>query len=115
VAAGTTETAPAGADRHGSAPVTQSDRLGPSIAVGPAGAWLIAFHANTGVLWTRTSSTTGGHCHVSFQGADGTLSWVFASGQVVSLGMRMSPGASPATAPRPGGGFSEYLRLGMPL
>src|SRR5687767_10364536 len=44
-AADTTEAAPVGADRHGSAPVTQPDRLGPSIAVAGSGEWLIAFHA----------------------------------------------------------------------
>jgi hypothetical protein len=125
----------------------------PSIAVLPTDAWLIAFQANTGVLWTRTSSDGGGplpaivkartspsvspggeNFHVSFQGADGTLSWAFSSGQAVSVGLPMSPGSSPATAFRPGGGwinaveadtgllwtmdsagFSENLGLGMPL
>jgi hypothetical protein len=127
-------------------------RSSPSIAVSPSGRLMIAFQGTTGHLWTWSVSTVTSHPArvmdttspsivwtqneflVAFQSYAGTLFWMYGNGQLVDLGLRLSSGASPATALRPGSGWItaveantgmlhsastpggiEDLRLGMPL
>lgn len=107
--------------------VSQPDRLGPSIAAGQNGSWLIAFHANTDVLWTRSSSgvagpvpgnptlapgtspsvvalPTGGY-RIAYRASNGMLHTATPTGGVTSLGLGMAPESSPSIAISPSGAW----------
>jgi hypothetical protein len=117
----------AGEPVRSAVPVSQLDRLGPSIAAGPGGSWLIAFRANTGVLWTRSSSgaaspvpgnptvapgtspsvvalPSGGY-RIAYQAANGVLHTATPTGGVTSLGYAMAPESSPSIAVSPSGSW----------
>ncbi|GIM93513.1 hypothetical protein [Paractinoplanes toevensis] len=97
----------------------------PSMAANAAGDWTIAFVANDGKLWTRTSAGTAGPVgaghpvaagtspsavalpdggfEIAYQTADGLLGTVAPSGAVTGLGLGMAAGTSPSIAARAGG------------
>jgi hypothetical protein len=120
----------AGAGRDGSkhwniSCVGQPDRFGPSIAMSPTGEWLIAFHAISHDLWTRSSSGAAapvpgnramargtspsvvalpsGGFQIAYHTSDGVLGTVSPTGQVSGLGLGMAPGTSPSIAVTPSG------------
>jgi hypothetical protein len=98
----------------------QPDRLGPSLAVSPSGQWQIAFQANTGVLWTRSSSGAAGPVpgwptmwpatspsiaalpsggfQLAYTTSDGMLGVVSPTGVVTGLGLGLATGTSPSLA-----------------
>ncbi len=98
----------------------------PSITGLAAGAWEVAFQANTGVLWTYTSTgvasnvalsmaagtspsiTTlaGGRIIIAFQANTGSLSTSQGAGHVSrNLSLGMAPGTSPSIASLPTAGY----------
>jgi hypothetical protein len=100
----------------------------PGVAVAPDGSWLIAFQANDGTLWTRSSSgafgRVGGAAHtvmqgtspsvvampsggfeIAYQTGDGMLGTVSPTGVVSGLGLGMAPGTSPSIAVAPDGSW----------
>jgi hypothetical protein len=114
-----------GAVQSPAATVSLPDRLGPSIAEGQNGSWLIAFHANTDVLWTRSSSGAAGPVpgnptlapgtspsivalrtgkyRIAYQANNGILHTATPTGGVTSLGLGMYPESSPSIAVSPSG------------